>query len=108
MSRINVFVLTIFLFSVGLSMKAQNSNTSWSAKMESPRSFIENKGQFPVADKSKISKEVLYGYDGKSVMIYFTSNGLVYSLNQPAKKDLKEEKERFKKRNLKLKRWEEK
>ncbi len=108
MSRINVFVLTIFLFSVGLSMKAQNSNTSWSAKMESPRSFIENKGQFPVADKSKISKEVLYGYDGKSVMIYFTSNGLVYSLNQPAKKDLKEEKERLKKRNLKVKSWEEK
>lgn len=62
--------------------------SSWQLKSESPRSFIENKGQFRIAsDKEKAVSAVKYAFDGGSTMIYFTPNGITYSFLKRWKKE---------------------
>lgn len=63
-------------------------DVSWSVKHENAKVFIENKGQFPVANKDRIkSEDVLYAYDNGQTVIYFTKTGVTYAFNKKTKAD---------------------
>ncbi|MBI2269294.1 MAG: hypothetical protein HYU69_02945, partial [Bacteroidetes bacterium] len=94
MKRIKYYLLTnlvVLLLIVTTTSYSQNSSSSWSAKWENPKSFIENKGQFHI---HKSTEPVLYAYDNGSTMIYFTSKGITYSFLRRWKKE-ENEKEHF-------------
>ena len=91
-------VIFVILFSVGcffaisFPVFSQNAKIKWVIKPEPAKVFIENKGQFPVTNHGMIdSKEILYAYDGGSVMIYFSRKGLTFTLNKKIFNDWYEE-----------------
>ena len=84
-----VSVLSIFIFATFPSIQAISANKEWSSNNENPKVFIENKGQFHTYDPEQ---NVLYAFDNGSNMIYFTSNGVIYSFIEAKQKD-KEERE---------------
>jgi gliding motility-associated-like protein len=96
LSKAYFFVCLIILSGI-FSAKAQgplrtdnpdNKKPTWSATLQSPKVFIENKGQFKVPAKSEIQSPVHFAYDDGSTKILFTSKGLVYYFSE--KRQVKE------------------
>ncbi len=105
-----IFFATVTLLMNTCSGFAQNSNNSWTIKQESRKVFIENKGQFPFIYSKQIANEiktadVLYAYDDRSTMIYFTKNGVKFCLSKKILKDKDEDNDKenllFQKTSLK-------
>lgn len=71
-------ILLQFLLFCGFTTAANaiEENKGWASKYETPKVFIENKGQFHTTNSNE---KVLYAYDDGSTMIYFTANGVTYS-----------------------------
>ncbi len=79
----SLVLMTVFLSLAGKPAMAGDGTASWTVKYESPKVFIKNEGQFPVANKEKIrSEDVLYAYDNGQTMIYFTKHGVTYAFNK--------------------------
>jgi len=93
-----VVLLAILLIGLTFSTRATEGNPGWSAKYESPKVFIENKGQFHAKDAKD---KILYAYDNGSTMIYFTAKGVTYSFLKRWKKDEKESEQELERKNLK-------
>ncbi len=75
----------------GIAGNALAGDKSWSVKWETAKVFIENKGQFPVANKDRINgAEVLYAFDNGPSVVYFTKKGLVYAFNKKTKAEEEE------------------
>jgi gliding motility-associated-like protein len=95
MKQITIILSSLALLITGtMSAFAGEGNTSWQLKMENPKSFIENKGQFRIAgDKPMEPSAVKYAWDNGSTMIYFTNTGVTYSFLKRWKEetDAKEE-----------------
>ncbi len=94
----NIFFLVsllICLFSL-ININAQKTaSSSWTINWESPKSFIENKGQFIL----QTGEDVLYAYDNGSTMIYFTKDAVIFSfLKRWNKPDTLTEKQKIDKR----------
>ena len=53
---------------------AQSKN--WKIEWDTPKSFVENRGQFSSSDKSI---EILYAYDKPGNMVYFTKNSIIFT-----------------------------
>lgn len=77
-------LLTIILCAFAFSTLAIEANDGWSVKYQTPKVFIENKGQFT---SNKPNEKVLYAYDDGSTMISFTSTGVTYSFLKRSKKE---------------------
>ncbi len=85
-----LFFNLLFVFT-GLGLFAQNAERNWSAKTQTSKSFIENKGQFPNVNNAKIE----YAIDNSGTKIYFSSTGLTYAFfKSMPKNEEKSERER--------------
>ncbi|MBL4586813.1 MAG: gliding motility-associated C-terminal domain-containing protein [Flavobacteriales bacterium] len=70
-------ILMLAAIFVAGSVFSQNSKVKWSANLETPKSFIENRTQFDGGDKLPDS-EILFAVDDGATHIYFTATGLTY------------------------------
>lgn len=108
MKQIYIFslaVLVFFLSTFSIKVKAQISDAGWTTSMEYPKTFIENKGQFPYMLNANTNKEgILYGVDNASEKIYFTKNGVIYNFVQAKEK----EEDELEKGKSSFEEWEEK
>ncbi len=78
--------LMMLFIAVSLSGFALAGASGWEIKWETAKVFIENKGQFPTANRDKIkSSEVLFAYDNGQTMIYFSKKGVTYAFNKKTK-----------------------
>ncbi len=85
----------IFLLEIEIVFSQNGTSNSWSINWESPKSFIENKGQFVL----QTGEEVLYAYDNGSTMIYFTKDAVIFSfLKRWNRPDTLTEKQKIEKR----------
>ncbi|MFA7107180.1 MAG: hypothetical protein WC154_07765, partial [Candidatus Izemoplasmatales bacterium] len=53
---------------------AQSNN--WVIEWDTPKSFVENKGQFSTSDSNI---KILYAYDNPGRMVYFTKNSVIFT-----------------------------
>ncbi|MES2286708.1 MAG: gliding motility-associated C-terminal domain-containing protein [Bacteroidota bacterium] len=77
-------IFTIFLCVFAFSTHVAEANDGWSVKYQTPKVFIENKGQFHTNDPNE---KVLYAFDNGSTMISFSSKGVTYSFLKRWKKE---------------------
>ena len=92
--KYSLSILTILTFiSFSIPGVCQNSLGNWTVKLETPKIFIKNKGQFPVIKNPGLKEsDVLYAFDDKQTMIYFRPNGVTYTFRKYfAKKDDEED-----------------
>jgi gliding motility-associated-like protein len=90
----------IFLF-FGQRISATTPNGSWTGSIESPKVFIENKGQFHIKNSNET---VLYAFDNGLEKIYFTAKGITYYFSEiEQKNDEEKEEEREKEKGKKIK-----
>lgn len=77
--RISSLLLFLLIFQ-GTTKLFSSGETGWSATTVSTKSFIENKGQFKLAnEKLTHGSSVKFAFDGGSTMIFFTPQGVSYS-----------------------------
>jgi gliding motility-associated-like protein len=77
----------LFMLIACTPASAGDGNATWNVNWETPKVFIENRGQFVLPACSARSADgktpiVLYAFDNGGSMIYFTTNGIVYSYFQ--------------------------
>jgi len=93
-STLRVLTLTVFTILILPSVSVgQNTNGNWTVNWNSAGSFIENKGQFRVHGNSVPGSEILYAIDNGGTRIFFTRNGLIYSLIDVSRKHKEHEEE---------------
>jgi gliding motility-associated-like protein len=84
----SILCLSFFMLLDQHSFSQENTLPSvsdkWVLKTVKPAAFIENKGQFNLADLPK-EKKIIYGTDA-GAQIYFHSTGLIYYLNRAVEK----------------------
>lgn len=97
--KFNIKILFISLIAVFILMikitVAQSNN--WVIEWDTPKAFIENKGQFSASDSNI---KILYAYDNPGRMVYFTKNGVIFTFikRKPDKNALETEEEILEKR----------
>jgi gliding motility-associated-like protein len=110
------FFVCLIIFSGIFTAKAQgpfradnsdNKKATWSATLQPPKVFIENKGQFKVPAISEMQSPVHFAYDDGSTKILFTPKGLVYYFSEKRKVKEKEAEEIERERKEKVKSVEE-
>ena len=93
-------LLLAFLFSISSVSLADNTSKSWGIKYTHPKCFIENQGQFQIANSTE---KVLFAFDNGGTKAYFTNKGLTYSFLNTWKKDEDEEDDnKYKEKEWKL------
>lgn len=85
-------ILFFLLFCSGLQAQSIKDE-SWIVERKPIQSFIENKGQFSLRDKTLKLSKVEYAYDGSNQDYFFTKEGVVIELSHQQKR-IKSEEER--------------
>lgn len=84
----------LLLFFISLISSYSIANNEWASTTESPKAFIENKGQFRTNNPAE---KILYAYDNGSTVVYFTSKGVIYRFLEVIKNE-KDEREKARER----------
>jgi gliding motility-associated-like protein len=86
--------LIVFFLLFYSGLQAQSiKDESWIVERKPVQSFIENKGQFSLRDKTLKLSKVEYAYDGSNQDYFFTKEGVVIELTDQQKR-IKSEEER--------------
>lgn len=86
--KFTITALLVLLAFAGINAQQVN----WSVDWNTHGSFIENKGQFSVPGRSSVpASDILYGVDNTNTRIYFTRDGVTFSMVDMNKRKKTEE-----------------